>query len=244
MLTVKEIENSKYKDIYYKNLPDKDIEFFWYCFKESIDNLINSLEKNKQTSLKYLIDELNHKCDHLNQLQKSEEYDQISIEIEKYIKHIARVLFLPYADIYYFNIFITNLKRWSKWVLKISPTKFNFNWLKDNDENYFMIFFQIKKYLIDNHDDANNHPKLFEKLNFNIEKYLTISNMRNKIILYDIYRLIIDERYLKPQILLDLSVHFPIKEDLIKIGYLKNNLPLNWSLEKAIKKGRTIMNSS
>ncbi len=35
-----EIESSKYKDVYYKNLPDKTTEFFWYGFKNSIINLI------------------------------------------------------------------------------------------------------------------------------------------------------------------------------------------------------------
>jgi hypothetical protein len=238
MLTEKEIENSKYKDIYYKNLHDKDTEFFWYCFKESIDNLINNLENNKQKELQYLIDELNDKCNLLNQLQKNEKYDDINLEIEKYIKYIARVLFLPHANVYYFNIFITNLKRWSKWVLKISPAKFNYHWLKDDQEDYFMIFFQIKKSLVDNDNDANNYQTLFTKINHCIGKYLTISSVRNRNILYDIYRLILEEKYLKPQILIDLSEYFPIKEDLIKMGYLKDDLPSNWSLEKAIKKGR------
>ncbi len=49
MITLKDIEGSKYSHIYNKNLPDKTSEFFWYCFKESIINAINDI-KSKNTT--------------------------------------------------------------------------------------------------------------------------------------------------------------------------------------------------
>jgi hypothetical protein len=46
---IKEIKESNYYFIYDKNLPDKNTEFFWYIFKESINNTITPTEKKNET---------------------------------------------------------------------------------------------------------------------------------------------------------------------------------------------------
>ena len=52
MLLPQEIESSKFKNIYDKNLPDKNVEFFWYNFKESVVNTLHSLTKETKILLK------------------------------------------------------------------------------------------------------------------------------------------------------------------------------------------------
>jgi hypothetical protein len=246
MISIQEIENSNFKEVYNKNLPDKNSEFFWYHFKESVENLIENLERTtddeklKEKLISYQL-ELKSACNLLNKLQKEEKYTDIDSEIEKYMHTIARNLFLPHANSYYFHIFITNLKRWSKWILNLPDKKFKFEWLQNKvEEDYFMPYFHIKKHITESECNIDIYKNnLLNKIMFHIKKYQTISFIRNQIILSDIYKLIFDEKYFKPSLLTDLSSYFPIKEDLIKIGYLRENLPNHWSFETILKKGRT-----
>jgi hypothetical protein len=77
MISIKEIENSNFKEVYNKNLADKNSEFFWYHFKESVENLIENLERTtddeklKEKLISYQL-ELKSACNLLNKLQKEE----------------------------------------------------------------------------------------------------------------------------------------------------------------------------
>ena len=156
MLSSKEVDKSSYKHIYYKNLPDKNIEFFWYNFKESVNNAFNNLnQETKKVLKKYNIQEnLIELSNTLNQLQQNEQFNEIQIKIENYIRDISRILFLPYTNEYHFNIFLTNLKRWDTWVLELpDKQKHKYEWLKNQEgnvkvnEDYFLIFLKFKKYI-------------------------------------------------------------------------------------------------
>ena len=106
MITSEEIETSNYKEIYYKNEPDNATEFFWYGFKKSIINLINIVYKDNNHTSSLLLTDLDEKCNLFNQLQSLKKYQEINLEIEKYMRWLARHLFLSHADDQSFSIFI------------------------------------------------------------------------------------------------------------------------------------------
>lgn len=60
-----------------------------------------------------IFDSLEFFCDKLNQLQKDDKYQQIEIEIEKYMGTIGWQL-IKYSNQYNVDLFVTHLKRWSK----------------------------------------------------------------------------------------------------------------------------------
>jgi hypothetical protein len=76
MLLPQEIESSKFKNIYEKNLPDKNVEFFWYNFKESVVNTLHSLTKETKILLtKYdIIDNLYKFSNNLNLLHLQQQH--------------------------------------------------------------------------------------------------------------------------------------------------------------------------
>ncbi len=250
-----DIEDSvltKFKFVLNKNLPDKNTEVFWYGFKENIINMINNLNgKNEfkteehQEHFNFILKDLENKSNNFNILQKEEKFVEINQEIECYIKWISRNFIIQYANDYYFNIYLTNLKRWSKTILEI-PDKIRYDWLENQNQNqkqpqddYFMIFFNLRKYLCEHNN--NHHNKLEESVFIDIfidtiKKYSTKIIIKNKFLLDEIYKMIIDARYMKPSILIEFGKYYPIIKDLQKIGYIKKNIPANFSIEKALKK--------
>ncbi len=258
MLLPQEIESSKFKNIYYKDLPDKNVEFFWYNFKESILNLLNKIKnENLRYSTKWddIMNHLNETSNQLNKLQIEEKYDEIISVIQNYIYLMARVLFIPYTNYYHFNIFITNLKRWETWVLDSNSgsnsNKHNYDWLKDDkSDDYFMIFFKLKKYISD-YDNYKVDYDIIDKLENKIHNYqfwdllsglyqpqITYSyQSNNKILMDEVYKFILEKHYFKPTLLIEFSHYYPVITDLIEIGYFKNDIPKHWSTEKALKKG-------
>jgi hypothetical protein len=239
MISPQEVESSKYKEVYYKNLPDCTTEFFWYGFKESILNLINVTYKDNQITSSMLLQDLDEKCHILNKLQLSGKYNDINIEVEKYMRWLARHLFLSHSDDYMFHIFLSNMKRWSKWVLGVHD-KIKFEWLMslEKEDDYFMVFFNLRKYICDHY--SNEDKEILDNINQYLKKYQTLSMIKNKFILMDIYNLILNEKYIKPTIFQELSKYFPAIKDLKKIGYFKADIPDTWSIEKAFKRGRTL----
>ncbi len=261
-----------------KNLPDKNYEIFWYGFKNSIINLINNLLSNSngfsQSSIKLetnvieklniMLKELNVKSALLNQYQKNEEYDNINLEIEKYIKWISRYLFIPYANFYHFNIYFTNLKRWTKWIinkdcdnLTDSPKiekknkkqdKIDLSWLKDeyNDkDDLFIIFFNLLKYCYEyeyhtshTYNTSNESEKIIiNRLIFNFKKYNPETFYTNKSVLDSSLNLILQNKFFKPLILIEFGKYYNINEKLKSLGYIKKDIPDNWTVEKILKKG-------
>ena len=191
MLSPKEIESSKFSFVFEKNLPDKTTEFFWYGFKESILNLYKSLnhEPDLQEKLSVLIENLHNKSNFLNQLQNEKNYQEIKIKIGEYIRLFSRNLFILYADDYHFSIYLTNLKRWSKWILESKENKISFDFLKEKkDDDYFMIFFNLRKYTAEKHknSDDDENEEIILQLNHYIKEYKIYSD-QNKVILDTIY---------------------------------------------------------
>jgi hypothetical protein len=249
-LDIEDIDTSKFSFVLNKNLPDKNTEVFWYGFKENIINMINNIKTKTeyqsiehQQHFKFILKDLEDKSNKFNILQKQERFIEINNEIECYIKWISRNFIIQYANDYYFNIYLTNLKRWSKTILEI-PDKIRFDWLEKNEntnitQDYFMIFFNLRKYLCEHNSIHRN--KLEETVIIDIfidviKKYSTKIMIKNKILLDEIYKMIIDARYMKPSILIEFGKYYPIIKDLQKIGYIKKNIPENFSIEKALKK--------
>lgn len=248
-----------------KNLPDKNYEVFWYGFKNSIKNLINYLLNNSKLvnddneKLNNILIDLNNKSEELNQYQKKEEYDNIKLEIEKYIKWISRYLFIPYANFYHFNILFTNLKRWTKWIINKdcenlidSPQlekknkkndKIDLNWLKDDSkDDLFIIFFNLLKYCYEYESNSINignalEKQIIQKIINNLRKYNPETFYTNKSILESILNLVLQNKFFKPFILIELGKYYNINEKLKNLGYIKNDIPANWTIEKILKKG-------
>ena len=251
-----------------RNLPDRPQEVFWYGFKNSIINLINNLKSSKSLNLEKeyneklndMLKELTEKSETLNQYQKKEDYDNINLEIEKYIKSISRYLFIKYADFYHFNILFTNLKRWTKWIINKdcgnlvdSPKienknqqhpkkseKIDLSWLKDefNDrDDFFFIFFNLLKYCYEYCSNDESEKKLINLVVLNLQKYNPELFYTNKSILDYILNLILLNKFFKPLILIEFSKYYNINEKLKVLGYIKNDIPDNWTIDKIFKKG-------
>ena len=248
MLSPKEIESSKFSFVFEKNLPDKTTEFFWYGFKESILNLYKSLNHNPdlQEKLSVLIENLHNKSNFLNQLQNEKKYQEIKIKIEEYIRLFSRNLFILYADDYHFSIYLTNLKRWSKWILESKENKISFDFLKENEENdeendeeneddYFMIFFNLRKYTAEKHKKDEDNQEIILQLNNHIKEYKIYSD-QNKAILDTIYTYLFQKKYFKNTILTEFNRYYPVIKDLKKNNIIEKDIPDYWSIDKLFKK--------
>ena len=237
-----------------KNLPDKDIELFWYSFKESIYNIIKSdtlfikesklkntdkYNDDKYNDDKYndIILELKEKSQLYNKLQKEFKFQEIMLDIKEYIKNISRNFFIQKTDNYNFNIYLTNIKRLSK-ILDI-PDKIKFDWLENyKEDDLFMIFFYIRKYISD-HETSSEQRELYQKINIYTIKYVNNLNNLNKHYLDIIYDLLLKYNYIKPGILVRFERYYPVIKDLQKYGFIDNKItiPENWTFEKVYKKG-------
>lgn len=240
MLSPKEIESSKFSFVFEKNLPDKTTEFFWYGFKESILNLYKSLTHNPdlQEKLSVLIENLHNKSNFLNQLQNEKKYQEIKIKIGEYIRLFSRNLFILYADDYHFSIYLTNLKRWSKWILESKENKISFDFLKENEDDYFMIFFNLRKYTAEKHKNNNENQENQEiilQLNNYIKEY-KIYSYQNKAILDTIYTYLFQKKYFKNTILTEFNRYYPVIKDLKKNNIIEKDIPDYWSIDKLFKK--------
>lgn len=240
MLSPKEIESSKFSFVFEKNLPDKTTEFFWYGFKESILNLYKSFNHNPdlQEKLSVLIENLHNKSNFLNQLQKEENYQEIKSKIEEYIRLFSRNFFILYADDYHFSIYLTNLKRWSKWILESKENKISFDFLKEEkDDDYFMIFFNLRKYTSEKHknSDDDENKEIILQLNHYIKEYKIYSD-QNKLILDIIYNYLFQKKYFKNTILTEFNIYYPVIKDLKKHNIIEQNIPDYWSINKLFKK--------
>jgi hypothetical protein len=240
MLSPKEIESSKFSFVFEKNLPDKTTEFFWYGFKESILNLYKSLNHypDLQEKLSVLIENLHNKSNFLNQLQKEENYQEIKIKIEEYIRLFSRNFFILYADDYHFSIYLTNLKRWSKWILESNENKISFDFLKEDEDDYFMVFFNLRKYTAEkykNKDEEHENQEIILQLNHYIKEYKIYSD-QNKTILDTIYTYLFEKKYFKNTILTEFNKYYPVIKDLKKHNIIEQNIPDYWSIDKLFKK--------
>lgn len=123
----------KYKFLRYTEKPDRDVEYFWYIFKDFVVNTATRYPLTKDP--KAFID-FEHKCEKstdepklsfieslsstLNNLQEEKAYDDIQEKIKEVIMAIGWVLVSSHADSHTSHLYLTFVKRWSKW----TPPKF------------------------------------------------------------------------------------------------------------------------
>ena len=125
-----------YVNILEKNLPDKDIEIFWYSWKNAI---LNAFKKNKNVINLFKLDIYSDK---LNQLQKLKDFIGIQQLIQTYLERHSIICIENYIDSYNCNILDTHLKRWSKLTNKLD----NLNKTVIKNSNYNFKLFNL--YLI------------------------------------------------------------------------------------------------
>jgi hypothetical protein len=240
MIRREDIEGSQYAYIYDKGLPDKDLEFYWYGFSNSIKNTITSPKLHIPPDiLKLTLSKLESTRNILNQLQTEEKYDMILNTIEEFIVWIGRHIMINYGDPYNYAIYITNVKRWGRWILKEKEgSKLSFEWMNKNNSDHFTIFFELKTHLIAKSKCKNNECPVEIKLLGLVNNYNPGKASHNLSLLHEIMEYLIQSDYLKPTLLESLDAVCPV------IDYLKNQKKIPgdlkickpYSFEKILKK--------
>jgi hypothetical protein len=97
-----------FKDVLKTNSPDKEIEYFWLNFK---DTLINNIQlKNYEIIDLSLLDKWSK---NLNKLKEEKNFKEIETEVYHYLIIIAWKHIINYKQ-YYYSILMTNIKRWNR----------------------------------------------------------------------------------------------------------------------------------
>ena len=174
------IENI-YNNIIEKNLPDKDIEIFWYSWKNA---LVNAFKK-KEKVLKQL--NLEEYSENLNTLQKLNDFIGIQQLIQTYLERHSIISIENYIDSYNCNILDTHLKRWSNLTEKsnklnkiiVRNSNYNFKlfslYLLILNDKYQKENYNLKEKLLDyviaykftdlaDYSILNNKPNILDKL--------------------------------------------------------------------------------
>lgn len=230
MISRKEIEESKYSYVIERGLPDHVMEFFWYGFRDSIYNAINQSNiSDDQSDLVKKKLELTR--NHLNELQSNQKYDEISPIIQDFIIWVSKHLMISCVDRYNFNILITNVKRWSKWILK-KGNQLSYDWLQGNENDYFYIFFEIKHFIYNRSFDKEK-----ELLEFIIQ-YTPNKTSNNLVVLNNIMEYLVKNRILKPTLLETLNKCCPVIKCLQDNNIIEKDLKLigPYSILKLLKK--------
>lgn len=196
--------------------PDADIEEFWLCFKQSMNNFY---EKNKN-----LERPINYWSNVLNKFQKNQNYEKIEEHIQKYISLYAIDLLRTNSN-YNIQILITNISRWNK-----LTCKYAFSVKEKTYSNFIFVLVDIYKTLV-----RNLHKTRYE------EKVKQIFSQFDLMLLYQDYSplVLFAIEYNKPNIL-DKLFEFDkqIYEDLLeeyKIDLPKNTTVKGDKLIKLIK---------
>lgn len=98
----------KYKFLKYTHKPDRDVEYFWYNFKNFIVNASTRYPLPKKAQIESV-------SSLLNTLQEEKAYDAIQEIIKKVIADSGWILLSSHADCHTSELYITFVKRWSKW---------------------------------------------------------------------------------------------------------------------------------
>jgi len=237
MISRKEIEGSKYAYVIEKGLPDHIIEFFWYGFKDSIYNTIAQSDvPDQETDL--VKAELESTREILNELQSQQKYDEISGIIQNFIIWISRHLMISFVKHYNFNIFVTNIKRWSKWILE-KGDKLCYDWLKNYKKvgddalgDHFYVFFEIKRFVY-----GRSIPEGDQILEF-VFQYLPDKSCNNLAVLHQLMEYLVKNHILKPTLLEILNDCCPVIECLKTHQILPKDLKVikPYSFIKLLKK--------
>jgi hypothetical protein len=132
-------------------MDDSDFENFWFTLKANFLGFYKlSHEKDK----------INNWSDNLNKLKEEKRYMEIQLYILDYLLLVGKDLF-ERENVYYTNIFESNIKRWEKIIKKV-------NFLNKLDFQYYLskmdkLKLEVKVYLKLVKD---NKYELFKKLYF------------------------------------------------------------------------------
>lgn len=178
---------NKYDYILSTDNKDKEYEYFWYGFKNSM------LSYNPTPISQSIIDEYSI---HLNKLQQFKEYTKIKLSIKYYILNFIDYI-IKSSNLHYCNILYSNIKRWNK----ISSNEYTITG-KDIKYCYFKLYIlSLKKknnilrdmvreykYLEDILVYAinSNNATIIDILRNTIEVYKEINNIYNTNYIHDI----------------------------------------------------------
>jgi len=148
--------------------PDKELEFFWLGFKNSIQTFLDDDGKKE-------IEELSNQ---LNNLQKDEKYDEIEIFIKNHVEKIGYKM-IEKNNGYWANILNTNIKRWIKLLKKDIFETDNvfyilfgiFNNCKSGNKNQSITYEKVQSMIID-YSKTKDFKILYYLMNFSIENEL------------------------------------------------------------------------
>ncbi len=176
-----------------KNLPDKEVELFWYGWKVAVENSLKKINPISK-SFSYQV-ELEKTSKLLNDYQQNSEFNNIIYTIQKsIIKHLF-ICIENNIDQYHTRILLSQLKRWKK--IKFSmPELVNI----EDSPSQFIIF---ELYLLISKDSKLEHIVKQEMIDYlifeDIKKLLilTINNKRASIMdkiaeIYNVYEYIND----------------------------------------------------
>lgn len=156
-----------------KNLPDKEIELFWYDWKIAVSNSLKN--SNLDKSFKFQLN-LQKTSDILNSYQKNNKFNYILETVQKsIIKHIT-ICMENNIELYHHQILLTHIKRWKKIKITINDL---YN-IEENPDNF--MFFDLY-YTINKDDKINVEDKtdMLDHIIFNdSEKLLRMAIELNK----------------------------------------------------------------
>ena len=149
--------NKEIEQVIINDKPDKEIEIFWFGFKQSVENFM------KRNNLDIPILSWSNI---LNWYQEKKDYSNIKKHIQIFISYYCISIF-KVSDSYNTSILWTNVKRWKK-----INDKFL---LDEQDDNmyYFSIFhmlLDIYKTLLNNNNINNELSLFFRNINENFKK--------------------------------------------------------------------------
>lgn len=178
-----------------KNLPDKEIEIFWYGWKAAMENSLKN-KYNENNSFSHQMD-VQKTSDLLNEYQKNRRFDFIIDVIQQsMIKHI-NILMENDIDLYHQRIILTHIKRWKKIKvnfpnilnIEIVPVKFIHFEIFHNINKNEKLTCSVKRTMLD-HIIFNDINKLIDMaINYNEANILVKINEFENIYTY------INEKY-------------------------------------------------
>jgi hypothetical protein len=168
--------------------PDYEIELFWYSFKESMYNFYNLLNNNISEHRNNNISEHRNNnifewSKELNFLKQQKKYDDIQLNIKKYMSIYALDL-ITYSDLlYHDSIFVANIRRWNK-ITNNYILLNNSEIIEDKKIKFFFIFFSLKQHNISIADinKLKNYDKIFIDNNYDDFIIYSLENNKPKIL--------------------------------------------------------------
>ena len=156
-----------------KNLPDKEIELFWYGWKSAI---LNSLKNNKITDSKPYQLNLEKTSEILDFFQKKQQFNYIIDSIQQSMINHIDICIERRIDLYNTRILLSHIKRWKK-IKYIGPKIFNIA----DIPNKFVLLEIYSMIVKDNNMREDHKIQMLDHIIFSdLEKLLNLAIVTNK----------------------------------------------------------------